>query len=102
MAEKRKLTGEYKKYGKDPLHEGVYFEIMSNICSLDTNEYGMTKELNIVSWNGGEPKFDIRCWSPAHDRMTRGMTLTGEEVGKMVAALTYRYTQIDLTEGGEE
>lgn len=44
------------------------------------NEMGWRKELNIVSWNGGEAKYDIRQWSPDHSRMTRGITLTSDEM----------------------
>lgn len=40
---------------------------------------GWNKEVNIVAWNGGKPKFDIREWDKRHERMTRGLTLTEEE-----------------------
>lgn len=38
------------------------------------------KELNIVSWNGRTPKFDIREWSEDHSSMGRGITLTNDEI----------------------
>lgn len=34
------------------------------------------KEINVVAWNGGKPKIDVRDWNSAHDRMSRGITLT--------------------------
>ncbi len=52
-----------------------------------TKEYGVlsekngwTRELNLVSWNEREPKFDIRDWSPDKSKMGKGITLTAEEV----------------------
>ena len=38
-----------------------------------------TKEVNIVSWNGRQPKIDIREWSEDHTRMSKGITLTDAE-----------------------
>ena len=42
-------------------------------------EKGWRKELNLVSWNEREPKYDIRDWNPSHERMSKGITLTKEE-----------------------
>lgn len=36
---------------------------------------GWTKEVNLVSWNGAEPKIDIRTWSPGYEKTTKGITL---------------------------
>ena len=36
--------------------------------------------MNRVSWNGAEPKYDIRSWSPDHSKMGKGVTLTEEDV----------------------
>ena len=33
-----------------------------------------------MSWNGREPKYDIREWSPEHDKMGKGVTLSKEEL----------------------
>jgi hypothetical protein len=45
---------------------------------------GWVKELNLVSWNGRDPKYDIREWSPEHDKMSRGVTLTKDEAASLV------------------
>lgn len=37
------------------------------------------KEVNIVSWNGREPKVDIREWDENHDVAGKGLTLTKQE-----------------------
>ena len=55
------------------------FDITQTIGILSENAKGWTKELNLVSWNEREPKYDIREWSPDHTRMGKGVTLTNEE-----------------------
>jgi hypothetical protein len=56
------------------------FEIVEKIGILSESSKGWTKELNKVSWNGAEPKYDIRDWSPDHEKMGKGVTLTAEEI----------------------
>jgi hypothetical protein len=58
------------------------FEIKETIGVLSKNAKGWTKEFNVISWNGREPKHDIREWSPEHDKMGKGLTFTKEELGK--------------------
>lgn len=55
------------------------FEIKEKLLVLSENDKGWTKELNRVSFNGAEPKFDIRMWSPDHTKMGKGITLSNEE-----------------------
>ncbi|MBM7643004.1 YdbC family protein [Streptococcus loxodontisalivarius] len=55
------------------------FEIEEKLLVLSENEKGWTKELNRVSFNGAEAKWDIRMWSPDHTKMGKGITLTQEE-----------------------
>ncbi|MBF7094014.1 hypothetical protein IYQ92_01740 [Streptococcus sp. HF-1907] len=55
------------------------FKIEEHLLTLSTSEKGWTKELNRVSFNGGEPKWDIRSWNPDHTKMGKGVTLTNEE-----------------------
>ncbi|MEY8434488.1 YdbC family protein [Streptococcus hyointestinalis] len=55
------------------------FEIVEELLVLSENDKGWTKELNRVSFNGVEPKFDIRTWSPDHTKMGKGITLTNDE-----------------------
>lgn len=55
------------------------YEIAEELGVLSENEKGWRKELNLVSWNEREPKYDIRDWNPNHERMSKGITLTKEE-----------------------
>ncbi len=61
----------------------IKFEIIKNIGTLSESTKGWTKELNLISWNGREPKYDIRDWDPEHEKMGKGVTLTEEELQKL-------------------
>lgn len=61
----------------------ISFEIKEQIGTLSSSAKGWSKELNIVSWNSGAPKFDLRDWSPEHEKMGKGVTLTVEEAQKL-------------------
>ena len=63
------------------------FEIVETVAILSENARGWQKELNLISWGGRDPKYDIREWSPDHDRMGKGVTLSDEEMQALVAAL---------------
>jgi len=56
------------------------YEITEHIAVLSESPKGWTKELNLISWNGREPKYDIRDWAPNHEKMGKGVTLTKEEL----------------------
>ena len=58
----------------------IKYEITKHIGVLSESAKGWTKELNLVSWNDREPKYDIREWSPEREKMGKGVTLSGEEV----------------------
>ena len=59
------------------------YEIIKTIAVLSTSKSGWSKELNLVAWNGKEPKSDIREWSPEHDKMGKGITLSDDEFAKL-------------------
>ena len=61
----------------------IKFEIKDSIGVLSESAKGWTKELNLVSWNDREPKYDIREWDPEHNKMGKGITLTSEEIKKL-------------------
>jgi len=92
----------------------ITFEITKSLGVLSESAKGWTKELNLVSWNdwghrsfssvvsrtsrsaglqpvalyrGREPKYDIREWDPAHEKMGKGLTLTEEELIALKALL---------------
>ena len=52
----------------------IKFEI--EIGSISDSSKGWTKELNLISWNGKEAKYDLRDWAPGHEKMGEGITLS--------------------------
>lgn len=67
------------------------FEIAEELGILSENEKGWRKELNLVSWNEREPKYDIRDWNPSHERMSKGITLTKEEAQALYEILNEEF-----------
>lgn len=63
------------------------YEITQKIAVLSTNAKGWERQLNLVSWNERDPKYDIRDWSPDNSKMGKGISLTGEELGILKAVL---------------
>ena len=58
----------------------VKYEIKEKIGEISMSPKGWTKELNLISWNEREPKYDLREWAPEHEKMAKGLTLTKEEI----------------------
>lgn len=56
------------------------YEITEHIAVLSTNAQGWERQLNLVSWNKHAPKYDIRDWSPDGSRMSKGISMTAEEL----------------------
>jgi hypothetical protein len=48
---------------------------------------GWTTQLNLVSWNGKEPKLDIRSWNEDLSRMGKGISLSMEEATELANLL---------------
>ncbi len=66
----------------------IKMEIVSHLGVLSQNERtGWTKELNITKVNNKDPKYDIRDWSPEHDKMSKGVRLTEEELQELKTLL---------------
>lgn len=61
----------------------IKFEIKEELGVLSESAKGWQKELNLVSWNGAAPKYDLRDWAPGHEKMGKGVTLTSDEVAKL-------------------
>ena len=49
----------------------VKFEIKEELGVLSEGSKGWKKELNLISWNGAAPKYDLRDWSPEHEKMSK-------------------------------
>lgn len=62
----------------------ITYDIVKELGVISEDAKGWTKELNLISWNERDPKFDIRSWNPDHTRMGKGISLTEEEMQKLV------------------
>ncbi|UZT06182.1 PC4/YdbC family ssDNA-binding protein [Clostridium sp. LQ25] len=61
----------------------IKYEIKEEFGSISESSKGWTKELNFISWNGKEAKYDLRDWSPEHEKMGKGVTLSKDELIKL-------------------
>ena len=58
----------------------IKFEIVEELGVISKGNKGWCREVNLVSWNGLEPKYDIRDWSEGHEKIGKGITLSTDEV----------------------
>ncbi len=71
--------------------EDFSFEITESIGVISESKSGWKFEVNKVSWGGRPAKFDIRSWAPDHQKMGKGITLSGDEIkklGEIIAGLS--------------
>lgn len=61
----------------------IKFNITENLGVISEGDKGWKKELNLVSWNEGDPKYDIRDWNESHERMGKGTTFTAGELANL-------------------
>ena len=71
------------------LKEEFSYEILEEVSVLSENARGWRKEMNLISWNGRPPKFDLREWAPDHEKMGKGITLTNEEFAELSKTIKY-------------
>ena len=58
----------------------IKFEIEKELGKVSESSKGWAKELNLISWNGKEAKYDLRDWAPGHEKMGKGITLSSDEL----------------------
>lgn len=63
------------------------YEIVQELGVLSESKGGWTRELNLISWNGAKPKYDIRDWAPNHEKMGKGISMSAEEIGTLKSIL---------------
>lgn len=63
------------------------YEIKQEIGKISEARSGWAREVNIVSWNGGAPKLDVRDWSPDHSKMGKGISMTYDELRTLKALI---------------
>ena len=58
----------------------IKYDIIKQYGNISASPKGWSKELNLISWNDRDPKYDLRDWAPEHEKMGKGITLTKEEL----------------------
>lgn len=59
---------------------GIKYEIINQLGVLSKAGSGRAKELNLISWNDREPKYDLRDWLPNREKLGKSVTLSKEEL----------------------
>ena len=67
--------------------QDIPYDIIKEIAVLSKSVTGYTKEINLISWNGNEPKYDIRSFSPDRGKCGKGITLTDKEAEMLLKVL---------------
>lgn len=65
----------------------IKYDIIETLAVLSEGSKSWKKELNLISWNDREPKYDIRDWSEEHEKMRKGVTFTLSELQALKEAL---------------
>ena len=63
------------------------YEFTKELGVLSESNKGWRKELNLISWNGAAPKYDLREWAPNHEKMGKGVTLSEDEAKALLELL---------------
>lgn len=79
----------------------IEYKVVDKVGVIANYSTGWNKELNIISWNGGNPKFDIRDWDQEHEHMSRGVTLHEKEAARLMELLTARLAAAKTAEVAE-
>lgn len=78
----------------------IKYEIEKDRCAIPEG-FRLGKELNIVNWNGQGGKFDIREWNPEHDKMSKGITLSEDELFKLYGLLKEYFNDESCNQGSD-
>lgn len=63
------------------------YEIKQHIATI-SQRGAWTLELNLISWGGRAPTYDLRKWSADHSKMSKGISLTQDELNQLINVLT--------------
>ena len=73
----------YMGNGEQQKQEKITYEVVER-CGKISENGSYIRELRLISWNGREPKYDIRSWTydSKGERMGKGSgaTFTGQEL----------------------
>lgn len=76
-------------------NDSIKYELINVLGTISEGSKGWKKELTRVSWNGGEPKYDLRTWNENHEKMGKGITLTEEELRRLKEVIDQEIAFLD-------
>jgi hypothetical protein len=65
----------------------LHYDILKHYGMVSTGRNGWKMEVNLVAWNGRQPKIDVRDWAPGHVQAGKGITLDTGEAGRLIDLL---------------
>ena len=70
------------------------YKVLEECGTISTNK-GWDLKLKYISWNGRDPKYDLRTWKEDEDgeKCGKGITLTGEELEELLKLLQSMNTE---------
>lgn len=74
------------------MKQEIGFEIVKELGELSPASKGWSKQINLLRWNDGEAKLDIRSWTADHEKMSKGIALTIPEAQMLVTILQKFFT----------
>ena len=81
----------FGKYGNKTESGVPKYKVVKDFGALSEEVEGKyVKRLRLVSWNGNEPKFDIRPWKETEEngeQCSKGITLSSEEIEELYKLL---------------
>lgn len=67
----------------------IAFNIERNFGAIsEPDRNGWTKEFTFTSWGDHPGKYDIRCWSPDHTSMQKGINFSRDELAKLYVLIS--------------
>ena len=79
----------FKSYTSKEKKEELNYKVIKKFGVLDSDSK-MPKELRLISWNDGDPKYDLRPWGVNEDgteKCGKGITLDAEELQSLYEIL---------------
>lgn len=77
------------------LQDRFTFEIKENVAKIESANNGITKEINIISWNDAPPLYDIRTWkndAAGNKTPYKGISLSEDECRAFTDSLLAHFT----------
>lgn len=86
LKEEIKMVFDFTKDQPQKQQDEVSFKKTEELAVLSRNAKGWTVELNKISYNGRDPVYDLRSWSP-QGRIGKGLTLTDQTLNNLLIVL---------------